>query len=325
MGFTRDHLLASLDSSNGSYRRIPIKRGRPPRPRPYLIHVVLFLLTVVTTTLVGARLTLNFESNQPMFTEEDILTFVRLIEHPELLLSGLPFSLSLIAILLAHEMGHYLTCRYYGVRASLPYFIPAPTFIGTLGAFIRIKSPILSKRVLFDIGVAGPLAGFVVLIPVLAIGLAYSKVFPGGAPQGDIIFGTPGLMRLAEILVFGNVPSSDIYWHPIAYAAWVGMFATALNLLPIGQLDGGHIVYALFGESHWKISRLLLILLIPLGFLYWYGWLVWALLLLLFGTRHPPVADPTELDPYRKRLALWSLIVFIVCFMVVPVELSYPF
>ena len=176
--------------------------------------------------------------------------------------------------------------------------------LGTFGAFIRIRSPIYSKRVLFDIGIAGPLAGFVFLLPALSIGLAFSKVIPGIVQQGSMHFGVPLLQWLFERAIFPGAQSGDIYLHPVARAAWVGMFATALNLLPIGQLDGGHILYSFFPRYHKTISKTLCILLLPLG-KFWYGWILWAVLLLLFGTRHPVIDDPSTLGPGRRRLG-WS-------------------
>ena len=193
------------------------------------------------------------------------------MDAPGRLLRGLPFSLTLMTILLAHEFGHYLACVYYRVDASLPYFLPSPTLIGTFGAFIRIRSPIYSKRVLFDIGIAGPLAGFVFLLPALAIGLAFSKVIPGIAHQGSVQFGTPPVQWLLEQAIFPGVAPGDIYLHPVARAAWVGVFATALNLLPIGQLDGGHILYALVGERHKLVSKVVIALLVPLGIFFWWA------------------------------------------------------
>ena len=188
--------------------------------------------------------------------------------------AGLPFSLTLLAILLAHEFGHYLAALYHRVDASLPYFLPSP-LLGTFGAFIKVRSPIYSKRVLFDIGVSGPIAGFVFLLPALSIGLAFSKVIPGIAHQGSCSFGVPGLQRLMERVIFPGTPSADIYLHPVARAAWVGMFTTALNLLPIGQLDGGHILYAFFPAQHRLVSRVVALLLLPLATSRW-AWALWA-------------------------------------------------
>ncbi len=175
---------------------------------------------------------------------------------------------------MAHEMGHYLAALYHRVDASLPYFMPSP-FLGTFGAFIRVRSPIYSKRELFDIGVAGPLAGFVFLLPALAIGLAFSKVIPGIQPQSSLQFGTPALQWLLQQAIFPGVAAANLYLHPVARAAWVGMFATCMNLLPIGQLDGGHILYSFFPERHRpRLAGYWGVMLLPLGkFTNWLaGW-----------------------------------------------------
>ncbi len=195
-----------------------------------------------------------------------------------------------------------------------------PTLIGTLGAFIRIRSAIFSKRQLFDVGIAGPLAGFAFVIPALGIGLALSRVVPGVAVQGDFEFGTPLILRTLEALVFPGTPVSDIQLHPIARAAWFGVLATALNLMPIGQLDGGHILYSLFGPLHRPLTYLFILILIPLGLLFSYSWLLWAFLLLLFARRHPRIYDEAPLGPGRKRLALLALIIFIGSFSVTPIR-----
>ncbi len=292
-----------------------------PKRKRYGVHLLLVALTLVTTSTMGARLAYNFRLNRPAFDlERDLAALGDIWGRPWLLLDGLPFSLTLLTILLAHELGHYLACAYYRVDATLPYFLPAPTFVGTLGAFIRIRSPIYSKRMLFDIGIAGPLAGFAVLLPALAIGLAYSKVIPGIAHRGDLVFGTPPLLWFMQRLIFPGVPSSDIYLHPVARAAWVGLFATALNLLPIGQLDGGHILYSFAGDKHRLLSRLFLLALLPIGFFFWEGWLVWAVLLLLFGMRHPSIYDPSPMDGGRRRLAWLALAVFLLSFTVDPIR-----
>lgn len=286
----------------------------------------MFALTLASTSIVGARMQANFDRNLPSFDlERDIAAFTLLWRNPALLLPGLPFSLTLLAILLAHEFGHYFACVYYRVDASLPYFLPAPTFTGTLGAFIRIRAPIYSKRVLFDVGVAGPIAGFVFLLPALAIGLAFSKMIPGINHQGAFTFGTPALLWLLERAVFPGVPTSDIYLHPVARAAWIGILATALNLLPIGQLDGGHILYSMVGNRHKLMSRIFAALLVPLGIFYWSGWLVWAVLLLFFGMRHPAIYDPADLGAGRKKLAWLSLVIFLLCFTLAPIAYTGGF
>jgi membrane-associated protease RseP (regulator of RpoE activity) len=297
--------------------------GRAKRER-YWLHALLLLLTLLTTTAVGARLSYNFERNRPALFEEDLLGFSAFLADPGSLIHGLPFSLTLITILMAHELGHYLTCAYYGIDASLPYFLPAPTLIGTLGAFIRIRAPIFSKRQLFDVGIAGPLAGFAFVCPALAIGLAYSKIIPGIVGQGDVIYGTPLLLRTLEWLIFPEAGVGDIYLHPVARAAWVGVLATALNLMPIGQLDGGHILYALVGDRHRLLTRVFIAALVPLG---WYtdswSWWVWAALLLFFGMRHPRIYDDASIGAGRAKLALLALLIFIGCISVNPIHTDW--
>jgi membrane-associated protease RseP (regulator of RpoE activity) len=270
-----------------------------------------------TTTLVGAALQYDFDRNLPLEVEHSFEAYVRVWHHPAELLQGLPFSLTLMTILLAHELGHYLTALYYGVDASPPYFLPAPTLTGTFGAFIRIRSAISSKRALFDIGVAGPLAGFVFLLPALSVGLAFSKVIPGIALQGDIHFGVPLLEWLLVKLIFPGAGAADIYLHPVARAAWIGIFATALNLLPIGQLDGGHIVYALAERRHRLFSNVALAALVPLAF-FWPAWLFWAAIL-FFARRHPVVHDFGDIGPGRRQLGWAALVIFLFSFTFAPV------
>jgi membrane-associated protease RseP (regulator of RpoE activity) len=217
-------------------------------------------------------------------------------------------------------MGHYLTARHYRVDVSLPYFLPAPTLIGTLGAFIRIRSAIFSKRALFDIGVAGPLAGFVTLLMPLAVGLSLSKVAPAVVHRSDLIFGNPLLLRLFELVWFPGVAAGDIYLHPVARAAWVGLLATALNLLPIGQLDGGHILYSFVGEKMRWLSRIFVAMLIPMGFYFAYSWLVWAVLLFFFAMRHPVIYDPYPIGRTRTWLGIAALLILILSFTLSPVR-----
>ncbi|HUI82475.1 MAG TPA: site-2 protease family protein [Bryobacteraceae bacterium] len=284
----------------------------------YWLHGLLFVLTMITTTVVGSALQYDFDRNLPFDIEHSFEAYSRAWLHPMVLLQGLPFSLTLATILLAHEFGHYLACVYYRVDASLPYFLPAPSLTGTFGAFIRVRSAIYSKRVLFDIGVAGPLAGFVFLLPALSVGLAFSKVIPGIGHLGTIHFGTPLLQLLLEKAVFPGAGAADIYLHPVARAAWIGIFATALNLLPIGQLDGGHILYAMAGDHHKRVSVLAIAALIPLGIFYWWVWLFWAAILFV-GRRHPVVNDASHLDPGRRQLGWLSLAIFVLCFTFAPI------
>ena len=294
----------------------PWRRRAALRPR-YWLHALLFVLTLFTTCVVGAGMQRDFDQNLPFSVENAVEGFFTVWSDPLLPAAGLPFGLTLLTILLAHEFGHYFASMYYRVDASLPYFLPSPVF-GTFGAFIRVRSPIYSKRALFDIGIAGPLAGFIALIPALGVGIAFSKVIPGIAAQGSISFGTPALLWLAQQFVFPGVPAADIYLHPIARAAWVGLFATALNLLPIGQLDGGHIVYAIASRRHRLLSFLFIAALVPLG-RYWPGWLLWAGILFLLRKHHPVIYDAEPVGPGRMRLAVAALVIFALCFTVAPV------
>jgi hypothetical protein len=316
--------VASQDFSPAPYPYLTEERPSAeyliPRARPherYWLHGLLFLLTMLTTTVVGSAFQYDFDRNLPFDIEHSFDAYARVWLHPSQLLQGLPFSLTLATILLAHEFGHFLACVYYRVDASLPYFLPAPSLTGTFGAFIRVRSAIYSKRVLFDIGVAGPLAGFVFLLPAFAVGLAFSKVIPGIGYLGNIHFGVPLLQWLLERAVFPGAGSVDIYLHPVARAAWIGVFATALNLLPIGQLDGGHILYALAERKHKLVSIAVIVALIPLYF-FWWVWLFWAVILFL-SRRHPVVNDAGDLGRGRRQLGWIALAIFVLCFMYAPI------
>lgn len=246
---------------------------------------------------------------------------------PARLWMGLSFSVPALLILLAHEMGHYLACRRYGLPATLPYFLPFPMNFGTFGAFIKIKAPIHSKRQLFDVGVAGPIAGFVALIPFLLYGISQSHPAaltpPSESPTAGLLL--PGnclAIELAARLFHGPLPEGMILdLHPMALAAWLGLFATALNLLPLGQLDGGHILYAALGRRQRGLAFPLWLGLALMG-LYWGGWLIWCFVVLLIGLYHPPVYDESEpLDAKRRWLALLALAIFVLAFMPVPLEI----
>jgi membrane-associated protease RseP (regulator of RpoE activity) len=252
--------------------------------------------------------------------------------HPRILLYGLPFSFTFLSILLSHELGHFFACRYYGIRCTPPYFIPVPiSFAGTLGAFIRIKSPFQNKRALFDVGIAGPLAGFAFAIPSLIVGIANSRLVPKGAVQGGMYFGEPLLFRWIGKFILGYTPQSqDMMAHPIAMAAWFGLLATSLNLFPIWQLDGGHIAYAILGrETQKKLSIVGVFALIAVSFVGWPipSYLVFGLLLLILGMRyrfyHPPTLyDADGVGTIRVVLALLALTILIVSFTPVPVSVS---
>jgi membrane-associated protease RseP (regulator of RpoE activity) len=279
---------------------------------------VLLLLTILATLIVGTYIEINYAHSLPVF-EVSRAYFQELWHNPGLLILGVPFSFTLLSILLAHELGHYLTCRHYGIRATYPYFIPAPTLIGTLGAFIRIKSPIATRRELFDVGISGPLAGFVFAIPALMLAILLSKAASPASLPESISLGNPlALILLAKLLRPGISPA-QIALHPVGCAAWVGLFATALNLLPVGQLDGGHILYAVIGDKHRNISRGFLLVLLPLGIFCWIGWMVWGAILLFLGLRHPVVIEPAEsLGRGRTILALVAALMFALTFVPTP-------
>ncbi|MFH1147414.1 MAG: site-2 protease family protein [Pseudomonadota bacterium] len=236
-----------------------------------------------------------------------------------LITKGIPFSFTLLSILIAHEMGHYIVSKRYGVNVSLPYFIPAPSIIGTFGAFIRIKSPMRDKRALLDIGLAGPLAGAIIAIPVLFFGLKMStiKLMPKAT---GMILGSSILLEFMVHTVFGDLPDCyQIALHPVGFAGWIGLLVTSLNLIPVGQLDGGHVIYAVFGEKSRKLAFVCIAGLLVLALRGWLGWFVWAALLTAIGFKHPPPLNPDiGLDAKRKWLAFLALVLLVITFIPVP-------
>jgi len=250
-----------------------------------------------------------------------------IFHNPWAILMGYPFSLSLIAILGTHEMGHFFASKRHGVATTLPYFIPGPPIppmIGTFGAVIRIKSPIIYRTALIDIGAAGPIAGFIVSIAVTFWGLHLSTILPTPTGGENLIFGSSLIFNAISYIVIGPIPAGyDVFLHPVAFAGWIGFFITSMNLLPIGQLDGGHILFAVFDSLHRKVSILIVALLVILGLLTWHGWLVWAILVSILGTRHPPIYDRhIPLDGRRRGTALATLLIFIVTIMPVPIHVT---
>lgn len=283
-------------------------------------HLLLLALTVLSTVAVGVQIASNYANRRPAFSLDfSSALFRSLWRHPAQLSLGMPFSFTLLGILLAHELGHYLTCRYYGLRVSYPYFLPAPTLIGTLGAFIRIRSPILTRRMLFDVAVAGPIAGFVLAIPALALAILHSRTGPVMAMPDTITLGHPLALVLLTRLLRPGIGPAQLALTPVGCAAWVGLFATALNLLPMSQLDGGHILYATLGRKHRTLSRCFWLALLPLGYFSWPGWFVWAGMVGLIGLGHPPVLFPFETVGRRRQLlAVVAAAVFLLCFMPSP-------
>lgn len=273
----------------------------PEIPR---INVILFFFTILTTLLAGA-----------MMEGGDVF------KHPIELIKGVPFSVTLMLILGTHEFGHYYYAQKHGVDATLPYFIPAPTIIGTFGAFIKINSPITKKSALLQIGAAGPIAGFIVAVPALIIGLTQSTVISldetfEGMRLGDSLL----MIGLTGIIFPGLEPNQDILLHSVAFAGWIGLLVTMLNLLPIGQLDGGHIAYAMLGEKYDQVAKIALLSLIPLSY-FSMNWLIWgALILVLMRTiKHPPVMNIYEpLSHHDKNIGYMCLAIFILCFIPAP-------
>jgi membrane-associated protease RseP (regulator of RpoE activity) len=287
----------------------PAVRRQPRRPLPPTVNLVFFLLTVATTLIAGTIQTLD---------DTSFKTVVDVLLTPSLWTLGLAYSLSLIAILGAHEMGHYVACRMYGIDATLPFFIPGPPIIGTFGAVIRIRSPFTTRRALFDVGVAGPIAGFVVSLPVLAWGLAHSRVVPDHPRPGEIGLPSCLLLDLAYSFFFpGLAPGETISLHPVFVAAWVGLLATFLNLLPVGQLDGGHMLYALSRRAHRPVSLVAIVMMISAGMVFGgFHLILFGVLWAVIGPRHPPVVDASErLGGGRVVVAAAALVIFALCFI----------
>lgn len=266
------------------------------------VHIILFLITLFCTLIAG---TLQQGINP--------------LEHPWLIWKGIPFSFTLLLILGTHEFGHYFISRKHHIDVTLPYFIPAPSFIGTFGAFIKMKSPIMDRRILLDVGAAGPLAGMCVSVPVLLIGLYLSEIryetVETGFSLGSSIF-----FYLMSWMVHGSMPdNANLILHPIAFSGWIGLLVTCLNLLPVGQLDGGHVAYAIIGPKQRVVAKAVLIILVILGVSSWSGWLVWAGILFIMGTNHPPVVyDWIPLDRKRKVIGWITISVFVMTFTPAP-------
>jgi membrane-associated protease RseP (regulator of RpoE activity) len=294
----------------------------PPKPKKLWLAILLFAITFFSCLAAGRQFAISFSNGQAASLDEFVVSLKLLYKDPTALASGFPFAISLMFILLAHELGHYFACKHHGIRASYPYFIPAPTLIGTFGAFILMRSPIRSRRALFDVGASGPLVGFFVAIPILVYGVMHSHVAPGiASPQADMFFGVPLLLRLVERIFFVHVDPSIILLHPVARAAWVGLFATSLNLLPTGQLDGGHILRSVSPRLHKWAGWLVPLVLIALAVGYWQLniWALWAGILLTLGfLRIPPIYDQRPLNATRTVLAIAALLVMILCFMPLP-------
>ena len=283
--------------------------------RNWKLHLSLFLATVLTTLFAGAYYIVDYDL---------------LAEFPNRILPGLamgiPFSLPLLVILGAHEFAHYFNSGRHGVDATLPYFIPFPNLFGTLGAVIRIKSRILNRKALIDIGASGPLTSFVLSVVACAVGLYLSEPVPlKPLESGDTVLGGSLIyVLLMKLFVRADLARYAVDLHPVAVAGWVGLFVTSINLMPVGQLDGGHISYAFLPRRHMLVSRIFIVLLALMGLVF-PGWIIWAVLLLFIGVKHPPVMDQDgRLDAKRKLMGAASLVIFIITFPPVPVYIYFP-
>jgi hypothetical protein len=309
-----------------------VRRCAPARPERWWLHTLLFVLTALTTTAAGARF-LGYEPFPFVFVPLGPIGFPAPAQFlPGELLPGLVFSLPLLAILFGHEMGHFLAARRHGMDVSPPYFIPAPRLnvIGTFGAFIRLRSPIINRAMLLDVGAAGPIASFVLSIPVLVLGLLWSTPATygdGTPPTGFVVFfGAEPIYIGGSLLVHAlawlfAAPGDVLVLHPLAFAGWLGLFVTAVNLFPLSQLDGGHILYALLREWQPRLGLVFLGLLVALGNL-WAGWWFWALLIIVLGrgsVRHPAVFDPEyPIRGVRRRVGWVCVAIFVATFVVIP-------
>jgi Zn-dependent protease len=285
------------------------------------LNILLFVVTIVTTFIVGFSWSIGYKYAENFAQNPDLVPDPAMIINPEIVVLSLIYAVVLLGILLGHELGHYLACQYYKVDATLPYFIPAPSLIGTMGAFIRIRSPITKKKQLFDIGIAGPLTSFILSLPACVLGLYLSKAVPSLPKEESILFGDPLILKFFANIFFKGIPEGfDIVPHPIAFAGWVGILVTALNLFPVGQLDGGHVVYAFLGKKSRNLSPYILGIFILMGVFFWIGWFVWALLIYFLGLKHPQIYDEDKpLSPGRRFLGVLIMIIFVVSFTPEPI------
>jgi len=307
--------------ADASWHSYAVRVPRRPSTRSLLLACLLFLLTLCTCLVAGTHFAAAYANNEAVSWDEFIHAFTLAYRHPLALAAGLPFALTLLAILLAHELAHFFACRHHHIHSSYPFFIPFPTLIGTLGAFILIRSPIRTTRALFDVGASGPLVGFLVAVPALVYGIVHAKFVPGLATpaHNKIILGAPLVLHLLAPIFHHGANAANLLLHPVGRAAWVGLFATSLNLLPAAQLDGGHILRSVSQRAHRVCSVLLPLLLIFLGFRFWPGWYIWAAMLIAIRfLRSLPIYKPEGLDSRRLAAAFLSLLVFILSFMPAP-------
>lgn len=292
--------------------------------REYGLPLLLLAASAITTTANGARFMQNFvEGRPPVVRDSDLWPWGWLAAHPALFKSGWAFSVSLLGILLLHEFGHYFACRWHRIRSTLPCVLPAPTLSGTAGAIIQIRSRIPSRDALMDVGVYGPLAGYVASALAVAVGFALSRHAPDHAPIAIVRFGgEPLTIRILHLLLArwnpAIPPFDHITPHPVLVAGWIGLFITSLNLIPGGQLDGGHVLYALAPRMHKSVTSMLPFVLFIAGTLFWVGWILWGLFLLLPAMRHPQVPIESGLSRGRLILGIIGIAIFLLTFTLTP-------
>ncbi|MGB7296352.1 MAG: site-2 protease family protein [Candidatus Aminicenantales bacterium] len=298
-----------------------VRAAQRPARWPWL-NLLLFVVTCISAFYVGLTWGVSYIYSDQLLQDSQLVLGLDVFMGPRVISLAFVYAAVLIGILLGHEMGHYFACRHYRIEATLPFFIPAPTLIGTLGAFIRIKAPITRRKQLFDIGIAGPLTGFALSLPAVIYGLSLSKIVPPVPREDAWVFGEPLLLKLIGGLMFRDIPvESELLLHPIGFAGWVGILITAFNLFPVGQLDGGHISYALLGEKSKPLARLLLGVFIVMGIFFWVGWIIWALIILLLGSKHPQLSGHQEgLSQGRRLLSVLIIIIFILSFIPAPIK-----
>ena len=294
--------------------------------REYGVPVLLLAASVLTTTANGARFMRNFLAGMPpVVRESDLWPWAWVWRHKDLYILGWPFSFTLLGILLVHEFGHYIACRVHGISATLPWILPAPTLSGTAGAVIRIRSAIPSRNALMDVGIYGPLAGYVAAVVAVGVGFALSFNSVVDAPDAIVVFGRePITIRAMHTLLAHWNPTlptfEHIAPHPVLVAGWIGLFITSLNLIPGGQLDGGHLLYAVSPRTHSLFTKLLPFVLFLGGAVYWVGWFLWGAILLIPAMRHPRVPVETHLSRGRLVLGLVGLVIFLLTFTPTPFE-----
>lgn len=292
--------------------------------REFGLPVLLLAASVVTTTADGARFMQNFlDGMPPVVRDSDLWPWAWLSDHPELWVIGWSFSAALLGILLIHEFGHYFACRAHKIKATLPWVLPAPTLSGTAGAVIKIRSRIPNRNALMDVGVYGPLVGFVASVIAVAVGFTLSVDASADAPAALVRFGgEPLAIRILHLVLVQwdpKIPSFDnIAPHPVLVAGWIGLFITSLNLIPGGQLDGGHVLYAISPKAHRLLTNALPFALFLAGAVFWMGWILWGIFLMIPAMRHPRVTAESELSPGRQLLGFAGMAVFVLCFTPTP-------